>query len=328
MRGQPSFRPLLGGKLPDRLDGVGLDVVVAHLENRSLRILVHGNDHLGVLHAGHVLDGARDAEGEIQIGGDDLARLADLRLARRNRRIDERAGAAHGRSDPVGKLHHLLPARLVDEAAAAGDHDFGGHEIGPIALFARHGDELEGARRRRGLDGAHGARSLRALLGLERRRAHRRQKHLLIVLHGREDAARVDEAAHRGRVDHLGDLRDALHVKERGGAGHGRLGYGSRDKEHMRVGAFPLHLDERFCKRFRQVIGQLRRIGCEHLMHAGNGGGSGGSTLAAASRDEHVALGGELKGCGNGAQRDALEGCIVMFGNNENFHFTLPLTTP
>src|SRR4030042_67977 len=51
------------------LKQVAYDSEIRHLENRSLRVLVHGNDHFGRGHPGDVLDGARDAEGQEEIGG-------------------------------------------------------------------------------------------------------------------------------------------------------------------------------------------------------------------------------------------------------------------
>src|SRR3546814_3102536 len=52
---------------------------VRDLENRRLGILVDRHDRARVLDAGQVLDRAADADGHVQVRGDDLAGLADLR---------------------------------------------------------------------------------------------------------------------------------------------------------------------------------------------------------------------------------------------------------
>ena len=44
----------------------------------NLGVFVDGNDGLGVLHAGQVLDGSRDADGDVQVRRHDLARLSNL----------------------------------------------------------------------------------------------------------------------------------------------------------------------------------------------------------------------------------------------------------
>lgn len=51
---------------------------VCDLEDWGLRVLVDCDDCLGVLHACQMLDGAGDADGDVEFWGDDLAGLADL----------------------------------------------------------------------------------------------------------------------------------------------------------------------------------------------------------------------------------------------------------
>src|SRR5580658_408261 len=50
------------------LEQVADDAVVGDLEDRRLFILVDGDDHFRILHPGKVLDGARDADRDIELG--------------------------------------------------------------------------------------------------------------------------------------------------------------------------------------------------------------------------------------------------------------------
>src|SRR5690606_13975628 len=60
------------------LEEVADKAVVGDLEDRRFLVLVNGHDHLGVLHASEVLDGAGDAHRDVEIGCDHLARLTNL----------------------------------------------------------------------------------------------------------------------------------------------------------------------------------------------------------------------------------------------------------
>ena len=60
----------------------GNDEQIAHqAESATWKIgalgVVHGHDHLAVLHAGKMLDRSGDAHGEVELGRDDFAGLAD-----------------------------------------------------------------------------------------------------------------------------------------------------------------------------------------------------------------------------------------------------------
>src|SRR3546814_20450809 len=85
-------------------------------------ILVDGDDGLRILHAGEVLDRARDADRDIDFGRDDLARLPDLIIVGDIARIDRRAGCAHRGAELVGERFDEsleILARLQRPAARA-----------------------------------------------------------------------------------------------------------------------------------------------------------------------------------------------------------------
>src|SRR5438132_12376400 len=72
----------LGVELGHQLEEIADEAVIGDLEDRRLLVLVDGDDDLRVLHPGEVLDGTRDADRDIELGGDDLAGLADLIVVR------------------------------------------------------------------------------------------------------------------------------------------------------------------------------------------------------------------------------------------------------
>ena len=124
---------LLGG-LRDDLEQVADHAEVGQLEDRRLGVLVDRDDRLRGLHAGPVLDGAGDAECDVQLRGDRLAGLPDLELVRVEAGVDGRAGRADGAAEQVGELLDQLEVVGAADAAAAGDDDRGLGQLGAGAL--------------------------------------------------------------------------------------------------------------------------------------------------------------------------------------------------
>gem|GEM_PF-6944242 len=56
----------LRGKSPAGLSCVSKQTIIGRFKNRSLRIIVHRNDHLSVLDAGCMLNSAGDAETDVK----------------------------------------------------------------------------------------------------------------------------------------------------------------------------------------------------------------------------------------------------------------------
>ena len=70
---------------------VGHQAVVGNIENRRFRIFVDGHNHLAVLHTGGVLDGAGNADGDLQLRRHHFAGLAYLVIIGRIIRVYRRA---------------------------------------------------------------------------------------------------------------------------------------------------------------------------------------------------------------------------------------------
>ena len=77
--------------MPD-FEQVADDEQVGELGDRCVRVAVDGHDRARRPHPDLVLDGAADAEREVELGLDDLAGLPDLLAVRDPAGIDRRAG--------------------------------------------------------------------------------------------------------------------------------------------------------------------------------------------------------------------------------------------
>src|SRR5258708_25683492 len=102
-----AFRQL-GVELRYQLEEVTDEAVIGNLEDRRLLVLVDGDDDLGILHPGEMLDAAGDADRDVEIGGDDPARLADLVVVGHEAGIDGAAAGADGGSELVAALFQAL----------------------------------------------------------------------------------------------------------------------------------------------------------------------------------------------------------------------------
>ena len=89
------------GELRHDLEQVAHHAEVGKLEDRRLGVLVDHHDGLGRLHAGPVLDRARDADRQVQLRRHGLAGLADLELVRVPAGVGGRAGRTDRRAQPV-----------------------------------------------------------------------------------------------------------------------------------------------------------------------------------------------------------------------------------
>src|SRR5690606_17567271 len=110
--------------------------------DRRFLVLVDGDDGLRILHAGEVLDRARDADRDIDLRGDDLAGLADLIVVGDIARVHRRAARADARAELVGeRFDDRVEILAVLERAAARDDDLGRGQLGPLGFGDFRADE-------------------------------------------------------------------------------------------------------------------------------------------------------------------------------------------
>ena len=130
------------GQLRDDLEQVADQADVGDLEDRRVLVLVDRDDDLRILHAGEVLDRARNADRDIDFGGDDLAGLADLIVVGRIAGVDRGAAGADARLELVGeRIEQRMELLRRAEGAAARDDDLGAGQLGPLGLGELGADE-------------------------------------------------------------------------------------------------------------------------------------------------------------------------------------------
>src|SRR6185503_5289627 len=123
---EPSSAPALlqfFDQLRHDFEEIADDAKIGVLKDRSFGVFVDGNDVLGGLHSREVLHRARDADGEVYVGLDRLAGLADLHGVRHPAGVHRGAARADGTAEHVGELFKNSKLLFALEPASAGDND-------------------------------------------------------------------------------------------------------------------------------------------------------------------------------------------------------------
>ena len=113
---------------------IGDEAVVCNLEDGSLSVFVDGHDDLAVLHAGQVLDGTADADGNIKLRRDNFARLSNLQVVGNEAGVDGSTRRADGSADLVSKGIQQLKVLAVLQPAPTRNDDARAGELGTVAL--------------------------------------------------------------------------------------------------------------------------------------------------------------------------------------------------
>ena len=310
------------------LEQVADQTDVGNLEDRRLRILVDGDDGAGILDARQVLDRARDSDGDVELGGDDLAGLAYLQLVGGVARIHGGPRGAHCRVQLVGEsVQRLLEGLGAAQSASARDHSRGGLQVRPVALGRRDRHEAGMGRYLRidggFLDGCRAARRGR----LERGRAYGPDDlGAGLDLHGDYGVGRVDRPAEARCALDRHDVADLRAVEEGRDPRHHVLAESRRGTQHV---------SERAGQRgnlWRDDCGERMRVGGildrqytgDALQRRGLRGHCAG--IRRTYRDGDLSVG---DGCGTGDAlgRAGIEVRAIMLGDNQNTvaHYRTPL---
>src|SRR4051794_15042055 len=276
------------GQLRQDLVQVAHDPEIGELEDRRVGVLVDRDDVLRGLHADLVLDRAGDARREVQLRGDGLARLADLR------RVGVPAGVDHGArggdggvaAEGLGQVVAELEALGLAQAATAGDEDARALDVDVGAALLAAGDDvgLLGLRGQLGRDALHGRRpgGWDRFLDLERVEAGDDDALVLVARGGdarvAQDRALGDQLA-VGDVD-ARDLHGHAGVDPRGQAGADLEAEQATAEDGVLVVAAVEQLAERVDDRSGQALGALGLVDLRRAVAAERGREVVGDALA------------------------------------------------
>ncbi len=129
----------------EHLVDVADNAEIGDREDRSLLVLVDGDDVFGALHADEVLGGTGDATGDVNGGLDDLSGLADLVAVGHPAGIDDGAAGTGGGTGCGGELFDHGVGLGRAQATTTGDDHGGFVELGTLGLFGGALDDFGGA---------------------------------------------------------------------------------------------------------------------------------------------------------------------------------------
>ncbi len=265
-----------------------------------------------------MLDGAGDADGDVQLGGDYLAGLPHLHVVGHEAGVDRRARGAHRGTELVGHLVEQLEVVAVLQAAAAGDDDLRRGQLGTLGLRQLRADEAgnpvvlatgQGLDRGAAAGGGH---------RVEASGAHTDDLHRRAGLHGGDGVAGVDRPLEGVGTDDPDDFRDLLDVEQRGDPRQDVLAVAGGRGQHVAVGAAQLGQQRR--EVLRQLVGVGRGVGDQHLAHPGDLGRGGGHRATALAGDQQVDVAADLAGGREGVEGGRGQRGIVVLGEYQDSH--------
>mmetsp|Transcript_26413 Transcript_26413/g.53064 ORF Transcript_26413/g.53064 Transcript_26413/m.53064 type:complete len:355 (-) Transcript_26413:70-1134(-) len=270
LKGSPTTALELLFELRARVEEIRDQPIVGHLEDGRLGVLVDGDNCLGVLHAGKVLDGARDANSNVEIGSDHLARLANLHVVRAHARIDGRPRSADGSIELKGKGVEHPKVVACFEAAAAGHNDLGGCELGTIRLLNLVGDPLSLADCAADTHLLYLRRATSARRLVEDGRAYCEDLYRVRGLDGSDGIARIHRTDKGLLVLHLQHLGELCHVQQSGNPRERALAERRRCRGNVSVAASCLRRHDHGCPLLRKTLGERRALHVGHRADAGH----------------------------------------------------------
>src|SRR3972149_2618350 len=92
------------GEGGDEVENIADDAIIGYLEDGGVGILVDGHDGAGTLHSHDVLDGAADAERQVELRRDGLAGAADLAIHRQPAFVADGAGSGQLAAEEPGQF--------------------------------------------------------------------------------------------------------------------------------------------------------------------------------------------------------------------------------
>ena len=270
-----------------------------------------------------MLNGAAHANADVELGRDDLARLADLHVVGHVAGVDGRSWRAHRRVHMVGQLVEHLEVVAILQASAARDDHTSADERRPVRLGQLLADEgatrtaRHGERERVNAGRCGGTLQLGRL---ERRAANAEQLDGVFGPHSLDGIAGVDGANERVRLGDADDVRDRLSVEMSSDARQQALAERRAADHDVSEGELLLTLHDHGCEHLGQEALERLAGRHEHFAHARHARHLAGHrrTVATArhnARDRLVL--GYFGGGRDGVERDRVHLGIVVLDNHQ-----------
>ena len=271
-----------------------------------------------ILHAGQMLDRARNTDRDIELRRHDLAGLADLPVVRRVAGVDRGARGAHRRPELVGyRLDVGLEVLRLLHRPAARDDDLGGRELRPVGLGERIADEGGDARVRGGRHGLDGGRAAGAGSS-EGGGAHGDQDLRIGRLDRLDGVAGINRPLESLGPENPGDVGDLHHVEEGRDPRSDVLRVRGRQRDDRVIGRGERD-DERGC-RLGERMGVEKIVGDAHPGDARELRGRLGRRADVVADDQNVDRLPDLEGGGEGARGQIAQGAARDLGQKKGRH--------
>ena len=129
--------------LRNHLHHVARNGIIGYLVDRSVRVGVDRDDHRRTVHAGRMLDLARNAAGYVELRPHGDARLSDLARMVGHAGIDRRARGAYLGPEHAGQLEQQIEILLAAHPVTAGHDDRSALDV-DLALLDLAVDDADG----------------------------------------------------------------------------------------------------------------------------------------------------------------------------------------
>ena len=264
-----------------------------------------------------MLDGARDADGDIEVRRHHLAGLAHLVVVGDEAGVHRRPGGAHRAPELVRDLLEKRKLLAALHAPPARDDDPRAGQFGPLGLGKLVADEAGKSRvlgRRDVLDGGVAAVGRRRVEGGP---AHGDHLDGIGASHRGQGVAGVDRADEGVRPLDADDVGDLRHVEQRRHPRHEVLAERGGGRQQVAVGG--RQSGDQGRQALGQGVGVDLRVGEQHVGDPGHPGRGLGDGAAVGAGHQHAHLA-QFAARRHGVQGGRLQGVVIVFGDDQDAH--------
>lgn len=218
----------LFGELRYLLKQITNQTNIRYLEDGRIGVLVNSSNDLAVLHTSQMLDSSRDTNGQVQLRGNNLTSLTDLKTVISVATVNSSTRGTNSGAKSVSKREHYPVKLLLGLETTSTRNDLGsGSEIRAIRFGEVFREPFGGSFGLGVGTSLDGSRTGTGLLSAERRSSHGDDLDGVGRLDGGNGVTGVDRADKGLVILNGSDIGDLLDVEESGNAGQQALAEGA-----------------------------------------------------------------------------------------------------